>query len=492
MTAPSRLADALRLAAAGLPVFPCDAQKKPRVRWRESATSNSAVIREWWSRWPDSLPAVPMGEPSDLWIADLDVAPDGEPLGERSAQELGIVPAEHPYAIRTRRGGWHLPFRWRNGLPGNTAHRLPGVDSRGEGGYCIAWDAERLAAAATDPHLPEPPETLVNALDPPLPEPPSKANGHDRETIPDRYVAAAVDAECRAVAAAPEGTRNDTLNRAAFNLGQLVGAHVLGRADAERHLLAAALACGLPPAEALATIRSGLDAGAQHPRRIEPREQRQHRRRERAEQHDEPPRDDQHDQPRQHHEHRDQHEQHREHHDPRDPPPPPPEEPNSRPEPAMPHLDLLSEDAVAAAFVGAYRGRLLFDHTRGCWLEWSDSHWRRDDRQRGLEYARRLARAAAASEDNKVRLRVGRASFASGVERLARGDFAVSRVSADFDRDPWLLGTPGGTIDLRTGKLRPADPTDGITKLVARRRRHRPLVRAGSNSCTKRCAAMPI
>jgi hypothetical protein len=437
-----RLADALRLAAAGLPTFPCGPDKKPRVKWRESASSDPATIREWWMRWPDSLPALATGEPSDLWMLDCDVSGDGEPVGERSAEELGIVPAEHPYAIRTRRGGGHLPYRWRAYLPRNTAHRLPGIDSRGEGGYVIALDVERLVAAAADPHLPEPPVVLLDALAPPLPPPPPKANGHDRETISDRYVLAALDAETRAVANAAEGTRNDTLNRASYSLGQLVGAGVLGRRDAEARLLAAALTAGLPHPEALATIRSGITAGAQQLRRIEPRQQRQLR--ERAEQRDQ---------------RRDQHEQH-------DPPSPPPEEPNSRPEPATPHLDLLSEDAVAAAFVGAYRGRLLFDHTRGCWLEWSDSHWRRDDRQRGLEYARRLARAAAASEDNKVRLRVGRASFASGVERLARGDFAVSRVSADFDRDPWLLGTPGGTVDLRTGKLRPADPTDGITKLI--------------------------
>ena len=37
-----------------------------------------------------------------------------------------------------------------------------------------------------------------------------------------------------------------------------------------------------------------------------------------------------------------------------------------------------------------------------------------------------------------------------------------------WDRDPWLLGTPGGTVDLRTGMLRPASPDDGITKVTSR------------------------
>jgi putative DNA primase/helicase len=29
-----------------------------------------------------------------------------------------------------------------------------------------------------------------------------------------------------------------------------------------------------------------------------------------------------------------------------------------------------------------------------------------------------------------------------------------------------LMGTPGGTLDLRTGNLRPADPSDRITRLT--------------------------
>lgn len=40
-------------------------------------------------------------------------------------------------------------------------------------------------------------------------------------------------------------------------------------------------------------------------------------------------------------------------------------------------------------------------------------------------------------------------------------------VTADvWDSDPWLLGTPGGTVDLRSGLLRDADPTEHITKLT--------------------------
>jgi putative DNA primase/helicase len=36
-----------------------------------------------------------------------------------------------------------------------------------------------------------------------------------------------------------------------------------------------------------------------------------------------------------------------------------------------------------------------------------------------------------------------------------------------WDCDPFLLGTPAGTVDLRTGKLREPDPADGITRITA-------------------------
>jgi hypothetical protein len=72
------------------------------------------------------------------------------------------------------------------------------------------------------------------------------------------------------VASAPPGRRNATLNRAAFNLGQLVAAGVLDADQVQTVLLAAALEAGNPEAKARATITSGLAAGAAKPRRRRP------------------------------------------------------------------------------------------------------------------------------------------------------------------------------------------------------------------------------
>jgi hypothetical protein len=63
------------------------------------------------------------------------------------------------------------------------------------------------------------------------------------------------------------GSRNATLNRAAFNLGQLVTDGLLDAGEVRAVLLAAALAAGNPEAKARATIESGLRGGITKPRR---------------------------------------------------------------------------------------------------------------------------------------------------------------------------------------------------------------------------------
>lgn len=80
------------------------------------------------------------------------------------------------------------------------------------------------------------------------------------------YGEVAIRSECEVIARAIEGERNTTLNRAAFKLGQLVAGGEIVAHDAIKSMLEAAEVCGLTPAEALATIRSGMNGGAKDPR----------------------------------------------------------------------------------------------------------------------------------------------------------------------------------------------------------------------------------
>lgn len=82
----------------------------------------------------------------------------------------------------------------------------------------------------------------------------------------DRYGNAALTSECDRVAAAPNGSRNDTLNRAAFNLAQLVEQNILPADTTHDALRDAALASGLPSKEIDATLESAFKGATVKPR----------------------------------------------------------------------------------------------------------------------------------------------------------------------------------------------------------------------------------
>lgn len=83
------------------------------------------------------------------------------------------------------------------------------------------------------------------------------------------YYETALHGEVTEVASAQEGHRNNTLNTAAFRLGQLLGVGYGDHLETEQMLLDAALRAGLPEYEALKSINSGLMAGMAAPRELD-------------------------------------------------------------------------------------------------------------------------------------------------------------------------------------------------------------------------------
>lgn len=63
---------ALGYAAKGYPVFPVGKDKRPRVKWKEGATTDAATIRDWWVRWPLAMIGMPTGKRSGVVVLDVD------------------------------------------------------------------------------------------------------------------------------------------------------------------------------------------------------------------------------------------------------------------------------------------------------------------------------------------------------------------------------------------------------------------------------------
>jgi Bifunctional DNA primase/polymerase, N-terminal len=90
----------LSFARADIPVFPCDARKRPLTpRGHHDATANLDVLRRWWTRCTDALIGIPTGPTSGVWVLDV----DGE-AGRRSLTELITRFGVEKTAATARRG----------------------------------------------------------------------------------------------------------------------------------------------------------------------------------------------------------------------------------------------------------------------------------------------------------------------------------------------------------------------------------------------------
>ena len=259
-----------QLGYAVLPVRP-GGKAPSTAHGLRDATLDADVIAKW-------QPSVNTGilPPETVLVLDAD-DPDEVRALEREYPELKDAPR-----CDTPSGGAHFYVR----LPPDTrplkaSVRVLGrsLDLRGLGrAYLVAPPSSlpmgrylwRRPLVSPD-DLPECPAALLELLAPPdkppvtptkLPTPPQAAD-HAR-----RYALAALQYEHDNVATAAPGSRNHTLNRAAFSLGQLVGSGALACEEAEEALRAAAATCGLTSREAEATLKSGLAAGTAQPRAV--------------------------------------------------------------------------------------------------------------------------------------------------------------------------------------------------------------------------------
>ena len=310
MTSPQRLhpgAAALACARRGWHVFPLTPGAKTPLAgftdWEANATSDPDRIRAFWSTGCYNV-AIACG-PSGLIVLDLDTPKPGETPPEDWAMDgvetgadvLAVLCERHgqpfpfdTFTVTTRRGGMHLYF---TAPPGSAFRNSCGrhrtglgwlIDTRAHGGYVVAPGSVVDQPDGTGPYTvtnPAPAAPLPGWLADLLsatctPTPPLGAPGRSREVadLP-AYVQAALKGEAARVVEAVPGGRNHALNKAAYNLGRLVGSSLLPEETAWEVLWdAVAVHLGpdrtadIHPADARATIRSALAAGARNPRTI--------------------------------------------------------------------------------------------------------------------------------------------------------------------------------------------------------------------------------
>ena len=453
---------ALRHAQRGWPVLPLhtakDGQcscaagqscahpgKHPRTRnGVKDATTDRTIIKAWWNRWPDANIGIATGRTSGIFVLDV----DGN-AGKASLKELQAEHGRLKKTVTVQTGkGRHLYFRCGDAPVSNSAGRLgKGIDVRGNRGYVVAAGSVHVSGALyrfvegralNELNVARAPRWLLDLVT-------AEGAANDEavaveiHSLPakkmDRaraYADSARRRELDRLGKAPKHQRNDTLNRAAFKLGQLVPYGILDIAIITQDLAAVARTIGLDESEIEPTIASGLKAGGQCPRRL------------------------------------------------------PFLKSNDRIKSVEPPVK--SDDELAAElaslgetdtdngqrFVSRFGTKVINTPGRG-WLIYDGKRWRRDDLFQVKEFAKKTARLIAGESRylQEDTARADRRTFATqslstgALDRMLESAKSLLAVEdARLDADPWLLNVENGTIDLRTGRREKHDSRDLLTKIA--------------------------
>ncbi len=408
--------------------------KHPRLKnWPEEATTDPMKIIGWWNTWPNANVGV-----TGQFIVDID-----GPQGEESLKNR-----EWPRTPTAKTGkGKHYHFKWPAvDFPiKNDVSILPGVDIRVAKGQAVMppsmhytgiryeWEIDPSAC-----ELAELPTWFIDILREkrgkpeaiaPVPKTSDPYAAAQKWAETDdrykKYAEAALRDEAIKLMNAPEGERNDTLNDAAFSLGQLVGARVLDELDVERTLKRAARASGLTESEIEKTLASGLAAGMKKPRKLPDGELPGIKRR------------------------------------------------------SIPTFVLgdysLTDIGNSERLVNLFGEDMRYCQTWKKWIVWDGKRWQIDDSNvakiKGIETSKTIFNEAAeATSKEKIReigswalISASRGKIEAMLD-LAKGYLAIS--PTDLDQDVWLLNCQNGTLDLRSGNLQDHCKEDFITKIL--------------------------
>ena len=420
-------------------VFPVDREKHPLTdHGFKDASQNEQQIRRWWREHPNVNIGIACGA-SGIVVVDLDL--DVEKGLDGPAEWAKLTAGHDPIRTAeasTPRGGRHLYFTVPDQCEiRNSASKLAkGIDVRGIGGYIVVPPSSTSDGVYEWTTRPEEgianlPGWLCERLIKPErpPTPPPGPEREDRDLGP--YIAAAVAAEVEAVRAAVDGTRNTTLNTSAFSLAGLIE-HGLPEDRILSELLAAAVSAGLSEREARLTIASGIEAGRKNPRtnpeyRMEGKTA-----------------------------------------------------PNAGEGAITGTLDEIKAtrltELASAHRLKQHHGRDLRHASGRGWLHWDGKRWEPSDK--GVErLAHDIGRHVRGETVGIKDPDIAKAYFqhAKSIERaegirsilsIAKSLDGIDADHIEFDSDPWSLNCENGTIDLKTGELRPHRREDYITKIV--------------------------
>ena len=129
-----------------------------------------------------------------------------------------------------------------------------------------------------------------------------------------------------------------------------------------------------------------------------------------------------------------------------------------------------TEETLALEWVGNQQKDWRFDHEINRWFHWDGARWKIDGTRAALQSIREhIAEAAKGSPatNGKPQTGLAKAAVARGTETFCTIDPRVAVEHDVWDPDEFMLGTPAGVYDLRTGRNTGADRSAMVTRATA-------------------------
>lgn len=255
-------------ALIGWHLYPCSRSSKAGMfkGAHLAATRDLNVIAGWCREYTRCNWRVVFGK-SRIWGLDLDTPPMHANDGIAAFADLVKVHGPVPPRPQARSGGGGLGLFFAHGnerILGAGGNPAPGIDPRRGAQtqtippsiHIVTRQPYRWISPPWKVAPPVAPAWLLKLLEPP-PEVDYRRVEIDTTDQARRLLYRAA----MAVMDAPPGSRNDTLNRRAHQVGRLIGAARLDECEAVDALYGAGRQAGLDHSEIKATIQSGINSG---------------------------------------------------------------------------------------------------------------------------------------------------------------------------------------------------------------------------------------
>ncbi len=127
-----------------------------------------------------------------------------------------------------------------------------------------------------------------------------------------------------------------------------------------------------------------------------------------------------------------------------------------------------SDGWLALRFVDQYKNELRFVAASDQWYRWDGIRWKKDETREAFDLVHKFcAGLSTQAKNGKGNAALASTKTATAVEKLVKAHRDIVATSKQWDQNLWILNTPDGTIDLKTGEKIASRPEDYSTRCTS-------------------------